>query len=88
MLDVCFLGDCWKDFNDRIHKDFGVYPSNYTKSPSLFSAAAMRKSDTNIQLLDNLPMYETFHNSIRGAFTAVNKRHVVTNNVDLGDKFD
>ena len=88
MLDVCFLGDCWKDFNDRIHKDFGVNPSNYTTGPSLFYAAAMRKSDTNIQLLDDLSMYETFHNSIRGGFTAVNKIHVVTNNVDLGDKFD
>ena len=88
MLDVCFLGDCWKDFNARIYEDFQVYPSNYTTGPSLFYAAAMRKSGVDIKLLDDLSMYETFHNSIRGGFTAVNKRHIVTNNIELGEKFD
>ena len=33
-------------------------------------------------------MYETFVNSIRGGFCCVNKRRVVCNNIDMGEKFD
>jgi len=88
MLDVSYLADTWRDFTYKIHKDFKVYPSNYTTGPSLFYACAMRKSGTPIRRLEDLGMYDRFNNGIKGGFTVVNKRHTVANCIEMGDKFD
>merc|ERR1711872_344332 len=88
MLDVSYLADTWRDFTYKIHKDFKVYPSNYTTGPSLFYACAMRKSETPIRRLEDLGMYDRFNNGIKGGFTVVNKRHTVANCIEMGDKFD
>ena len=66
MLDTSYLAGTWRDFSQKIHSDFGVYPSNYTTGPSLFYSCAMRKSKTQIRRLDDLAMYDRFNNGIKG----------------------
>ena len=82
------LADVWCDFNKRIYEDFGLYPGNFCTGPALTFIAGLKKSQTDIKMLDDFSMYEIFSNSIRGGFCCVNQRRVKCNNIDMGEKYD
>ena len=49
--------------------------------------AGVKSSETDIELLNDMSMYNIFHNSIRGGYCAVNIRHTRCNNVDIGPDY-
>ena len=88
LCDVSLLCDVWRDYNNRIFNDFGLYPANYTTGPQLSYRCALKMAKQDIKLLEDQSMYDVFNQGIIGGFCCVNKRHVVCNNVDLGENYD
>ena len=86
-LDIGFLSDLWRSFNKQVFDNFKVYPSNHMNGAALSFRAGIKSSETNIELLSDMSMYDVFHNSVRGGYCAVNIRHSRCNNVDLGPKY-
>lgn len=50
--------------------------------------AALKKSETDIKLLEDMSIYESFHNSIKGGYCCVNQRKITCNNIDMNTKYD
>ena len=88
LCDVSMLADVFADFNKEIHRGFGVHVSNFVSGPALSMRAGLKQSETDIELLSDNSMYEIFQNSIRGGYCAVNKRHVRSNNYEMGPDYD
>ena len=87
MCDVSMLADVFADFNIEIFDAFGIHVANFVSGSSLSMRAGLKQSKTDIELLSDYSMYETFQNSIRGGYCAVNKRYARANNYEMGSDF-
>ena len=78
--DVLLLTDFFEKFRETCLESYGLDAAHYYSSPGMAWSAAMKLTDTKLELLDNEEMYTFFERSIRGGISQVSKRHVRANN--------
>ena len=81
------LADVWVSFSNMVYNDFGLVCSNMMTGPSLIYRAALKMGETDIELIDDMSMYETFEGMLRGGYCCATQRRVICNNIDL-DSYD
>ena len=87
LCDTCMLADVWVSFSNMVFNDFGLVCSNMMTGPSLIYRAALKMGETDIELIDDMSMYETFEGMLRGGYCCATQRRVICNNIDL-DSYD
>ena len=88
LLDVCLLADIWVWFTETMIKDFELNPANFLTGPSFVMKAALKLGKTDIELIDDMELYNTWEGLLRGGFCNVNQRLVNCNNVDMGHLYN
>ena len=88
LTDISLLADVWIFYCNLIKSDFNVHPANSLTGPGLAYKAALRMGKTDLEQLHCHSQFLDFESSLRGGFVSVTKRHVVCNNIELGEKYD
>ena len=88
LSDITFLADVWVYYCKRIKADFDIHPSNCITGPGLAYKAALYMGKRDLEQLSCHAQFLDFESSLRGGFVTVTKRHVICNNIELGDKYD
>ena len=77
-LDIYLLCDVFEAFRETALDEDQLDPLNFYSIPGLSLCSAMKKSRTEIELLQDYSMYTFFEEGIRGGMTFINKHHVVS----------
>lgn len=84
IADVLGLADCFESFRSNCLKDYELDPVYYFSNANFTWDAFMRKSDTCLDLFQDVNQYLWLSNdAIRGGLSVVSKRLAVANNPSL-----
>ena len=83
--DVLLLADVWESFVNVCLKKYGLDPSHYITSPSLFNDAMLKMTGVELELLTDIDMYLFYEKGIRGGISTVMGRYAKANNPYMND---
>ena len=83
--DVLLLADVWESFVDVCLEKYGLDPSHYITSPSLFNDAMLKMTGVELELLTDIDMYLFYEGGIRGGISTVMGRYAKANNPYMGE---
>ena len=83
--DVLLLADVWESFVNVCLKKYGLDPSHYITSPSLFNDAMLKMTGVELELLTDIDMYLFYEKGVRGGISTVMGRYAKANNPYMDD---
>ncbi|CAH1639518.1 unnamed protein product [Spodoptera littoralis] len=78
--DVLLLCDIFEKFRETSLHYYKLDPAYYVTSPSLSWDAMLLYTDTELELISDLQMYELLEKGIRGGLAQCSRRHAEANN--------
>ena len=83
--DVLLLADVWESFVNVCLEKYGLDPSHYITSPSLFNDAMLKMTGVKLELLTDNDMYLFYEKGVRGGISTVMGRYAKVNNPYMED---
>ena len=78
--DVLLLADVFEYFRDVCIENYKLDPAWYYTSPGLAWDACLKKTEVNLELLNDVDMLLMIEKGIRGGVSTITKRHAEANN--------
>ena len=78
--DVLLLTDVFENFRDVCIENYKLDPAWYYTSPGLAWDACLKKTEVNLELLNDVDMLLMIEKGIRGGVSTITKRHAEANN--------
>ena len=86
--DVLLLADVFENFRDVCKKHYKLDPAWYNTAPGLAWDAALKLTDTKLELLSDNDMRLLVKGGIRGGISMIPNRYAEANNKYMGEVFD
>lgn len=79
-LDILLLADCFENFRSLSMEIYKIDPTHYYTLPGLAWDAALRMTNSNLELFTDQDMYLFVEDGIRGGISTITHRHGKANN--------
>ena len=86
--DVLLLADVFENFRKVCMKNYQLDPAWYYTAPGLSYDAMLKKTEINLQLLQDVDMLLMIENGVRGGVSMIAKRYAEANNKYMEDDYD
>ena len=83
--DVLLLTDVFENFRSTCLEFYKLDPAHYFTSPGLSWDAMLKMTGINLQLMDDIDMYQFIEKGMRGDISFINHRYAKANNPKLPD---
>ena len=83
--DVLLLTDVFENFRSTCLEFYKLDPAHYFTSPGLSWDAMLKMTGINLQLMDDIDMYQFIEKGMRGGISFINHRYAKANNPKLPD---
>ena len=87
-FDALLLADVFENFRDVCMKHYELDPAWYYTAPGLAWDAALKCTNTKLELLSDPDMVLMFKSGIRGGVSTISKRYAEANNKYMGESYD
>jgi len=78
--DVLLLADVFENFRDVCFGNYKLDPAHYFSAPGLAWDAMLKKTNVNLQLLDDIDMVHMLQKGIRGGVSMISQKYAKANN--------
>ena len=79
-LDTVLLADCFTNFRQIIHQNYGLETCQFYSIASLSWSACQKTTKFELELLTDIEKYNYIESAIRGGLSVVSKRYSKSNN--------
>ena len=81
--DILLLADVFENFRKKSYSTYGLDPVHYYSLPGYSWDAMLKYTAVQLELIDDIDMYQMVEKGMRGGVSSINHRHATANHPSM-----